>query len=404
MKYLLAILFIIQLSNLTSHAQWFTQQSGTTNPLYDIEFANRNTGWACGDDGYIIKTTNGGINWIQQGNGVTHEPLFGISIVDSNTVYAAGFFRTLVKTTNGGVNWVKKESGMIGDGTYTCLFFINENTGWIGNFDSPDYGVRKTTDGGNTIFSNNFLGYPEDLYFKDSLNGIGVGGVSQIFKTINGGQNWNINLLLGTGDFYRVSFIDGYTGFTGSHRAVYKTTNFGVTWDSIGDSPGQVSSIEFANENTGWAGTQSPFFKTTDGGRNWFLQFLTGVVYSIYAFNDSLVWTCGNGGRIWHTANGGTSSISKISSLIPDFIELYQNYPNPFNSQTKISFSIKQKGNFNLEIYDITGQKVSEIFNNQINVGTYEVTFDATELSSGIYFYKLTGSNKSITKKFILMK
>ncbi|MEO8446215.1 MAG: hypothetical protein ABI528_01900 [bacterium] len=84
-------------------------------------------------------------------------------------VYAVGFFRTIVKTTDGGEHWIKIQSGMQGDGNYECVFFINENTGWIGNFDSPEFGVRKTTDGGKTIFSNAFLGFPHDIYFKDSL-------------------------------------------------------------------------------------------------------------------------------------------------------------------------------------------------------------------------------------------
>ena len=93
MKKVILILLIIQCSLLIAQAQWFTQQSGTTSALYDIEFINEKTGWCCGDGGYIIKTTNGGENWIRQGFGVTFEPLFGIHPVDSNVVYAVGFSR-----------------------------------------------------------------------------------------------------------------------------------------------------------------------------------------------------------------------------------------------------------------------------------------------------------------------
>ncbi|HAY34284.1 MAG TPA: YCF48-related protein [Ignavibacteria bacterium] len=181
MKKIILTLFLYLISFLNSEAQWFTQQSGTTNTLYDIEFINDKTGWVCGVDGYIIKTTNGGMNWIRQGFGVTFEPLFGIHPVDSNTIYSVGFFRTVVKTTDGGKAWIKIESGIQGDGRYTCVYFLNQNTGWIGNFASPDYGVRKTTNGGNTFFSIPFSGIPRDLYFKDSLNGIGVGGLSYIY-------------------------------------------------------------------------------------------------------------------------------------------------------------------------------------------------------------------------------
>jgi photosystem II stability/assembly factor-like uncharacterized protein len=407
MKKIILILLIVQCSFCNTEAQWFTQQSGTANPLYDIEFINRNTGWSCGDGGYIIKTTNGGQNWIQQGFGATFEPLFGIHPVDSNIVYAVGFYRTVVKTTNGGASWIKIQSGMAGDGNYTCVFFINENTGWIGNFDSPEYGVRRTTDGGQTIISVPFSGFPEDLYFKDSLNGVGVGGLSYIYRTTNGGIDWSSYSIVQNGDFYRVSFINENTGFTASTRAVYKTTNFGVNWDSVGSVTPlniDVTSIAFCNDNIGWAGTQAPVYKTTDGGRNWIQQFVTGVVYNIYAVNDSLVWTCGNAGRIWHTTNGGVSFIQSSSSIIPNNFSLLQNFPNPFNNQTKIKFNISKKSIYVLTVFNSLGMQVEEIFNETINPGGYEVIFDSDNLNSGVYFYRLSDFSFSETKKFVLVK
>ena len=407
MKKILLILLLIHCTFLIAGAQWFTQQSGTTSALYDIEFINDKTGWCCGDGGYIIKTTNGGMNWIQQGFGVTFEPLFGVHPVDSNVVYAVGFFRTIVKTTDGGVNWIKIESGMQGDGRYTCVFFINDHTGWIGNFDSPDYGVRKTTDGGQTITSIPFNGIPRDLFFRDSLNGVGVGWSSFIYKTTDGGLNWSYYSIVLNGNFYRVSFVNGNTGYTASTRAVYKTTNFGLSWDSVGrvtPLDKDVTSIEFYNENPGWAGTNSPVYKTTNGGRDWFLQILTGVVYSIYSYSDSLVWTCGNAGRIWHTTTGGISFINNVSSEAPGDFKLYQNYPNPFNLQTKLKIAINKKGNYKIEIFNSLGNKLYEILNKRLNTGLYEILFIADELSSGVYYYRISSDSFNDTKKFILIK
>lgn len=405
MKKIILLLIIFQFFSIIVQAQWYTQQSGMTAALYDIEFINRNTGWACGVEG-IIKTTNGGINWTRQSNGVPFEPLFGICPVDSNIVYAVGFFRTYIKSTNGGISWFNLDSGMQGDGTYQSVFFLNSMTGWAGYGDGTFFGVRKTTDGGNS-FENSPAGVLTDIYFKDSINGAGVNGSPYIFKSINGGANWFGQQVAGSGNCYRVSFINENTGYTASDRSAYKTTNFGLNWDSVGSVTSlniDVTSVEFCNENTGWSGTNSPVYKTTNGGRDWFVQLLTGVVYNIYSHNDSLVWTCGNAGRIWHTTNGGTSSINTISNEIPDGFQLRQNYPNPFNSHTKISFSIKQSGNYNLEIYNNLGQKISEIFNNKLADGVYETTFDASGLNSGVYFYRLAGNNISLTKKFVLIK
>lgn len=390
-----------------SSAQWYIQQTGTTNPLYDIEFINKNTGWACGDGGYIIKTTNGGLNWIQQSNGVPGRPLYGIHPVDSNIVYAVGFFHTFIKTTNGGESWFSLDSGGVGSGSYMCVFFINENTGWISNFESGAYGVKKTTDGGGTLTTIFFNGIPRDLYFKDSLVGIGVSPSAYIFKTIDGGYNWSSTPLAGSGNFYRVSFIDDFTGYTSSTRAVYKTTNFGTSWDSVGRVTPldiDVTSIEFVNENTGWAGTANSISKTIDGGGSWNVQVPTGVVYSIFAHSDSIVWACGNGGRIWHTDNGGISNIYNISTSIPEDFELFQNYPNPFNSETKIRFSIRERKNYTLIVYDNLGRFTREIFSKTFGSGMYEVTFDALGLSTGVYFFRLSSDENFKTVKSLLLK
>lgn len=390
-----------------ARSQWFTQQSGTTNALYDIEFINDKTGWCCGDGGYIIKTTNGGTDWIQQSNGVPFEPLFGIHPVNLNIVYAVGFFRTFIKTTNGGQNWSSQDSGMQGDGTYHSVFFLNALTGWAGFGDGTFFGVLKTTNGG-IDFTSHPAGTLSDIFFKDSINGIGVNKSPYVFKSINGGTNWSVQLLAGSGSFYRVSFIDEYTGYTSSTRAVYKTTNFGISWDSVGRVTPldiDVTSIEFSNENTGWAGTSSQINKSTDGGRNWFVQVMTGVVYNIHSINDTTVWTCGNGGRIWHTLNGGMSSINNSSSFtISENFELYQNYPNPFNSSTLIKLDIARSGFYRMEIFNTSGKIVKEIFNQNFRQGTFDVIIDGNELGSGIYFYKLSGSEFSHTKKFVLIK
>jgi photosystem II stability/assembly factor-like uncharacterized protein len=401
---LILILFFSHSTLQFASAQWFTQQSGTTNPLYDIEFINKNTGWCCGDGGYIIKTTNGGVNWIQQSNGVPGEPLFGIHPVDSNIVYAVGFYRTLIKTTNGGSSWFSQDSGTIGDGTYTCVFFINENTGWIGNFESPDYGVKKTTDGGKTLTTIGFGGVPNDLFFRDSLKGISVNTSPFVFSTVNGGVNWFYQQVAGSGDFYRVSFIDVNTGFTASHKAVYRTTNFGLSWDSVGNIPAFVYSISFASDSIGYAGTGFSILKSINGGKNWIGQVSTGVVYSIFTYNESLAWTCGNGGRIWHTSNGGTTFIQNFSSIVPDNFKLHQNYPNPFNPVTSIKYEIPAANFVTLNVYDVLGKQIFTLVNSKQAAGKYSIDFNAGDFASGVYFYKIEAGDFEEIKRMLLLK
>lgn len=103
--------------------------------------------------------------------------------------------------------------------------------------------------------------------------------------------------------------------------------------------------------------------------------------------------------------------IKNISEEASDF-QLYQNYPNPFNPITNLEFGISKLGFVTLKIYDMLGKEVATLIKAVLNPGTYKYNFDASGLSSGIYFYKLTvnGSNSNgvsyftDTKKMILIK
>jgi photosystem II stability/assembly factor-like uncharacterized protein len=99
-----------------------------------------------------------------------------------------------------------------------------------------------------------------------------------------------------------------------------------------------------------------------------------------------------------------TIKINQISTEVPLAYSLDQNYPNPFNPSTKIKFNIILSGIVKLEVYDIIGRKLQTLVNEKLSPGTYETTFDAAGLSSGIYFYKLTTDGFSQTKKMLFLK
>ncbi|HRB00268.1 MAG TPA: T9SS type A sorting domain-containing protein [Ignavibacteria bacterium] len=97
-------------------------------------------------------------------------------------------------------------------------------------------------------------------------------------------------------------------------------------------------------------------------------------------------------------------SVNQISSLVPTKYELQQNYPNPFNPSTTINFSLPKTGLVSLKVYDISGKEISNLVNENLNVGTYEYKFNAASLSSGIYFYTLKADGISQTKRMMLIK
>jgi hypothetical protein len=90
--------------------------------------------------------------------------------------------------------------------------------------------------------------------------------------------------------------------------------------------------------------------------------------------------------------------------ISPSSYNLSQNYPNPFNPATSIKFSIAEKGIVTLNVFDVNGRKVAELFNGEREPGNYEVNFDASKLSSGVYFYQLRSAGFFQSKKMILMK
>lgn len=96
--------------------------------------------------------------------------------------------------------------------------------------------------------------------------------------------------------------------------------------------------------------------------------------------------------------------IVNISNEIPSAFELYQNYPNPFNPETKIKFRITKRTNVNMTIFDVNGRQVTELVNEELNPGTYEVSVRINFISSGVYFYRLTADEFTRTKKMIMLK
>ena len=95
---------------------------------------------------------------------------------------------------------------------------------------------------------------------------------------------------------------------------------------------------------------------------------------------------------------------NNISKEIPTSFKLYQNYPNPFNPSTNIKFNVESSKFIKLTVFDMIGKEVTLLVNEKLQPGTYEVTFDGSSLSSGIYFYQLKTENFIETKKLILLK
>lgn len=107
----------------------------------------------------------------------------------------------------------------------------------------------------------------------------------------------------------------------------------------------------------------------------------------------------------WYVYKQSTlTDVEKEDETIPTVFKLEQNYPNPFNPSTIIKFGVPERSNALLKIYDILGGEVATLVNEELEAGWYERSFNASELSSGVYIYRMNAGNFISTKKMLLLK
>jgi len=183
-----------------------------------------------------------------------------------------------------------------------------------------------------------------------------------------------------------------------SHLIAHPTslsTTVGLTWqDNSHNESRFVIEIkgphDSAFHNAGHVGSNITSFTATNLHPN------TTYLFRVYATNKA-------GSSHYSNIVSATTHGGHAEKIDYDFI-LHTNYPNPFNPVTKIAFEIPVTGMTKLKVYDINGKVVSSLINENKDAGFYEVNFDGSQLSSGIYFYKLESNNNSITKKMFLIK
>ena len=122
--------------------------------------------------------------------------------------------------------------------------------------------------------------------------------------------------------------------------------------------------------------------------------------WKVFSLTDEYVGPSSDFSRF---VTGSLTSI-KIANNLPNKFHLAQNYPNPFNPTTAIEFSIPEISNVTLEIFNVKGEKVEVLVNKELSAGSYQYHFDASQLSSGLYFYKIVAGEYSATNKMLLIK
>ena len=413
-KYL-PITIVIILSQSIS-AQW-TNPDLTLTGRQILCFANKDLTVLAGTNGGLVRSTDGGSSWTNIGGGLPYSNVRALLNVESYpfNVLAGMVSGRISMSTNYGDNWtgfpvdsvqlpfladinsiLKKENSsnyFVGTerGAYLLPQYYPLST-WVPintGLPSAETKVRVIIEKDGEIFAGTNSGvYHRSGTSWDDKNfgltntnvtaltsiggylfaGTSQGSVGGVYISSDNGNNWTLSL----NDPWISSFLNvGSNIFAGSvGNGIWRSTNYGNSWIQINDGLG------------------SGAYNVLSLGKDNQYIFAGTMASSIWRRPLSQVVT----------------GIEEETNLQPKEFSLNQNYPNPFNPSTCIQYQVSSISQVTLKVYDLLGNEVAVLVNEEQPAGTYEVEFSAEGLTSGIYFYQLQAGSLSETKKMILMK
>jgi len=398
----------------------------------------------------IYRSSNNGTNWAITSSGFNCSDIASVSI-SGNNIFAGTAYNGLLRSSDNGNFWLKLSGGFKGT-SCELVFTASENV----LLAQSDSGLFRSTNSGNNwqLVAGGIISF-NNIVSNQSGTLFGCGSYPSfgVWKSTNNGLNWEITNPNFSASVYSLCITPNGNLFAGTAGGgVYRSYNNGSTW--LQTQP-YASVISLAASPNGYVygcfnsvqGGQSGIYRTIDYGINWQYMGLPNTDYftlkcnsagHIFAggFYGSGILRSTNYGFNWSAVNSGiynkmittihfdnsgfgyagtyygglyktnisTIGITNVSTEIPKEFSLSQNYPNPFNPVTNIEFAIPKPSMVKLVIYDIQGRIVETIVNGEFSAGTYKSDWNASNYSSGVYFYKLETEGFTETKKMLLVK
>ncbi len=362
------------------------------------------------NSGGVLRSTDNGQTWSLVDSGLTCRNVSSLA-VDGPYIYAGTYSDSggVYHSANNGNSWSltalngRQIYTLTTDGTYllaggpaganyTGGLFISTNSGasWTQSINRGSLGINSVAAGGNNFFATD-------------LDDQGI------FVSTDHGKSWTSQF---GGSCIAIAGSDVFVGAF-YRSGGYLSTDNGVTWSYVGAN-GPITATN-ALIATGTrilvAVPQAHVYMSADGGYIW-TEVDKGLSEDItsFAVSDDYLFAGSSAGHVWkRLLSDIPTAVDRIPDAIPSRYSLRQNYPNPFNPTTVIEYQLPKAGEAMLKIYDVLGREVTTLVNGKQNAGYYSVTFNAGNLPSGVYFYRIEitshdGEIFTADKKLLLLK
>ncbi len=399
MKFKLLFITLIFFS-ITLQAQWVKTNDSYDGSINALAISGENI-FAGGER--VFLSTDRGSSWSAIDNGLTDLFVLSIAII-GDKIFLGTQSSGVFLSTNNGSNWNQINNGLTNLSANTLA--INGENIFVGTFDGM---FLSTDNGANWSAINNGLTSLNVWSMSISGDNIFIGTFGGVFLSTDNGSNWTaVNDGL-TEQYIWALSSNGDNIFAGTSGGIFLSTDNGSHWNTINNG---LTNLEIAS----LAITEENIFACTDGKGEVFLSKDNGSTWN--AINDSLTNAAiyslaisenyvfaGTRNSIWRRPlTELITDVNENRNYFSTSFSLKQNYPNPFNPNTRIRYTLPEANYVSLKIYDLLGKEITILVDRTQSVGSYTYEFDGSNLSSGVYIYRLQAGEFTETKKLMLMK
>lgn len=369
----------------------------------------------------IYRTTDNGDKWSKLDTAnilLRSAVVFDLCLKDS--ILFAGTNKGLFRSTNNGIKWTLITAGFPPGASSISVFSLavsgNNLLAAVRTDVSLQSGIYYSTNEGlNWTLSNLSFGIVQAVGCSGGLTCLTVvatvGTLNGLYRSTDGGISWQSNIFnFNNPDVIKITG-NGNKWMMSTLFTTFRSSNDGDTWIASPVPGGASFTFTQIGDNNIFIGNQIGMSRSTDWGISWesinsgFPS--TNIAVNGSCANDRFLFAGTSDHAVWRRplSDFGLTGVNKVNSVVPKGFILSQNYPNPFNPSTQINFSIPYKTDVLLKIFDIRGKEIKVLIDNKVlRAGTYNINWNSSGNTTGIYFYTLKAGNFLSTKKMILIK